>query len=84
MREVDYIKLQDIHQGSVEHSTRQYWKDVEGRGRDAYLYNENVATFGWNNVSVSLLDKASQQEKYLLQRVSGRVQSGRLNRVSIL
>lgn len=77
LREVDYIKLQNIHKGAAEDPNKLYWKDVEEGSRDAYLFNGNIATFAWNNISVSLTDKATQKDKYLLQQVSGRVQAGR-------
>lgn len=38
--------------------------------------NDNVATLSWQDLSVTVLDRASKQEKHILQKASGIIRAG--------
>jgi ABC-type multidrug transport system ATPase subunit len=54
--------------------------DVENMpiGDYAQLTNTNVHSFGWKDVTVTVKDRQSQQQKTILSNVNGFVKSGEL------
>jgi hypothetical protein len=60
---------------SVE-STTQIWADTEMGHEDTYLYNSLVGSFKWNHIDVSVADKATGKDKYLLRDICGSAKAG--------
>ena len=54
-------------------------RDVEkGTLSDAYLTNDNVRSYAWDNVSVIINDRQAKRPKQILQNVNGLVKAGEL------
>jgi len=50
-------------------------QDIEG-GSDAYFYNHSVASFAWQDCTVTVRDRVTKQDRLLLDNVSGIAKAG--------
>lgn len=48
----------------------------KGDAADLAFRNDNVATLSWSDLSVTVLDRASKQEKHILHNASGILRAG--------
>lgn len=74
----DYIKLAELRKGPSATTTmvKSPLEDVETASNDIHLHNDTVDTLFWDNLSVSIHDKATGKDKHILQFVDGDVQAG--------
>lgn len=50
--------------------------DVESAYGDEHLRNHTVNSLSWSGISVSVHDKTSEREKFLLENIDGNVRAG--------